>query len=85
MKCKNCIFGKDVDSDTTKCYNLRSDEYGQLLFTQCDGCNVGKSSTIGITEVERRSLYNMQNQDLSNQGRRGYGSDRGERNYTKYV
>ena len=59
MKCKKCIFGEELDNELTKCHNLSSDEYSQKLFTKYDGCDEGKSSTVGITEVERRSLYNM--------------------------
>lgn len=61
MNCSKCIFGKEIDEETTKCCNLHSDEYGQKLFTKYDGCADGKASTFGISEVEKRSLYNMLN------------------------
>lgn len=59
MKCANCIFAKEIDSETIKCCNLHSDEFGMKMFEKYDGCSNGKASTFALNEAEKRSLFNM--------------------------
>jgi len=52
VKCRNCLFAKEIDSNICKCLNSMSGWCGMRLFLKYDGCNDGKQSTFGMTKNE---------------------------------
>ena len=56
VKCEDCIF-----CIREKCVNPESDEEGQKVFPEYDGCRDGKKNTVGITIFQRIALQRENN------------------------
>lgn len=59
MKCDKCIFAKEIDSSIIKCCNPCSDKCQQKFFEKVGGCSNGKTSTVGISKLQREWLMYM--------------------------
>ena len=60
MKCVKCLFSVDTeDGNLVECRNVQSDNFGMKQFKKYDGCNIGKSSTVGMDSAELFSLKSV--------------------------
>ena len=56
MKCKDCIFAKDMELESLECRNPHCRHYGHSIGAKCF-CTKGKKSTAEIDFEQRRALF----------------------------
>ena len=66
MKCKDCIFAKDMELESLECRNPHCRHYGHIIFAKCF-CMKGKKTSKGLDfeqmmELERKELYGWEYQ-----------------------